>query len=44
MSLASVLLAGLNQSRSTRPPPPPVPFGPEDPFTMRIIGRRQPPA
>ena len=45
ISLASVLLAeGWAEPIPLDAPPPPTPFGPEDPFTMRVIGRRQPPA
>jgi len=45
ISLASVLLAeGWAEPIPLDAPPPPVPFGPEDPFTMRIVGRREPPA
>ena len=44
MSLASVLLAeGWAEPIPLDTPPPPVPFGPEDPFTMRVIRRREPP-
>ena len=43
-SLASVLLAeGWAEPIPLDTPPPPVPFGPEDPFAMRIISRRGPP-
>ena len=43
-TLASVLLAeGWAEPVPLDAPPAPVPFGPEDPFTMRIIGRREPP-
>lgn len=45
ISLASVLLAeGWAEPIPLDRPPPPAPFGPEDPFTMRVIGRREPPA
>jgi hypothetical protein len=44
-TLASVLLAeGWAEPIPLDAPPQPVPFGPEDPFTMRIISRRDPPA
>jgi len=43
-TLASVFLAeGWAKPVPFDSAPAPVPFGPEDPFTMRIIGRRQPP-
>jgi hypothetical protein len=45
VTLASVLLAeGWAEPIPLDAPPPPVPFGPQDPFTMRIIGRHEPPA
>ena len=44
ISLASVLLAEGWAEPVPFDTPAPEPFGPEDPFTMRIIGRREPPA
>jgi hypothetical protein len=44
-TLASVFLAeGWAEPIALDAPAPPVPFGPEDPFTMRVISRREPPA
>ena len=43
-TLASVLLAeGWAEPIPLDAPPPPVPVGPDDPFTMPVLDRHQPP-